>query len=88
VEQIDIAKLIMAKYPKQFQFAVTSKDIRKAHKAGKMAGLIGIEGCVCRDDPTPLICGVRAHQLGNSLAVLRQYRELGVRYMTLTHACQ
>lgn len=27
------------------------------------------------------------HQLGNSIAVLRQYHALGVRYVTLTHLC-
>jgi len=27
------------------------------------------------------------HQLGNSIAVLRQYHALGVRYLTLTHSC-
>ena len=29
----------------------------------------------------------RGHQLGNSIAVLRQYHALGVRYVTLTHTC-
>ncbi len=29
----------------------------------------------------------RGHQLGNSIQVLRTYYDLGVRYVTLTHAC-
>jgi membrane dipeptidase len=28
-----------------------------------------------------------AHQLGNSIGVLRQYYNLGVRYVTLAHFC-
>lgn len=46
--------------------------IREAHKAKKIASLIGVEG---------------GHSLGNSLAVLRIFHDLGARYLTLTHTC-
>ncbi|KAF5386137.1 hypothetical protein D9615_002341 [Tricholomella constricta] len=72
LEQIDIARMLMEKYPKTFQFATGSDDIKSAIKNGKVASLMGVEG---------------GHQLGNSLAVLRQYHALGVRYVTLTHTC-
>jgi len=72
LEQIDIARLLMEKYPETFQFATRSDDIKSAIKNGKIASLMGVEG---------------GHQLGNSLAVLRQYHALGVRYVTLTHTC-
>ncbi|TFK25566.1 dipeptidase [Coprinopsis marcescibilis] len=72
LEQIDVAKLLIEKYPHTFQLALTAKDIETAVLGKKIAGLIGIEG---------------GHQLGNSLAVLRQYHALGVRYVTLTHTC-
>lgn len=48
------------------------KDIEKAHKAGKIASLIAVEG---------------GHSIGSSLSTLRSFYELGVRYMTLTHNC-
>ncbi len=70
LEQIDIVKDMAARYPGDFEMAYTAADIRRIHKAGRIAALIGVEG---------------GHQINNSLAVLRQYYTLGARYMTLTH---
>ncbi|KAK7057455.1 dipeptidase [Favolaschia claudopus] len=72
LEQIDVAKLTIEKYPDVFQPALGSQHIRDAISNGKIASLLGVEG---------------GHQLGNSVAVLRQYHALGVRYVTLTHIC-
>ena len=72
LEQIDIAKLLIDKYPETFQLVTDSKGVRSAIQNGKIASLIGVEG---------------GHQLGNSIAVLRQYHALGARYLTLTHTC-
>ncbi|PPQ98387.1 hypothetical protein CVT24_004066 [Panaeolus cyanescens] len=72
LEQIDISRLLIEKYPETFSLALTSEDIKVAVAQGKIASLLGVEG---------------GHQLGNSLAVLRQYHALGVRYVTLTHTC-
>lgn len=46
--------------------------IERAHKEGRLASLIGVEG---------------GHAVGTSLAVLRMLYELGARYLTLTHTC-
>ncbi|KAJ7690666.1 membrane dipeptidase-domain-containing protein [Mycena rosella] len=72
LEQIDVARLTIEKYPDVFQYALGSGDIRDAISKGKIASLLGVEG---------------GHQLGNSIAVLRTYHALGVRYVTLTHTC-
>ncbi|KAG2015837.1 dipeptidase [Coprinopsis cinerea AmutBmut pab1-1] len=72
LEQIDVAKGLIAKYPRTFQLALSASDVEHAIIGKKIAGLIGVEG---------------AHQLGNSLSILRQYHALGVRYLTLTHTC-
>ena len=71
VEQIDIVRQMAERYPRDFELAYTAADVRRIHKAGKIASLIGVEG---------------GHQINNSLPVLRELYALGARYMTLTHS--
>ncbi|MFC0588877.1 dipeptidase [Novosphingobium aquiterrae] len=70
LEQIDVMKRIIARYPAEMQFCTDSACVESAWKAKKVASLIGMEG---------------GHSIGGSLAVLRQMHALGARYMTLTH---
>ena len=70
LEQFDIARRVIAKYPERFQWALTSDAIRSTFKAGKIGSLLGLEG---------------GHAIENSLGALRVYYDLGARYMTLTH---
>jgi membrane dipeptidase len=57
------------KHPDKLQLCVTSDEILAAHRNGKFAVLMGIEG---------------GHSIENDLGLLRDYYRLGVRYMTLT----
>jgi len=70
LEQIDIMRRVIARYPDALQLAGTAREIREAKKAGRIGSMLGIEG---------------GHAIENSLGALRVYYDLGARYMTLTH---
>lgn len=70
LEQIDIARRVIARYPDVFTPALTAADVRKAYAQGRIGSLLGMEG---------------GHAIENSLGALRAFYDLGVRYMTLTH---
>jgi membrane dipeptidase len=59
------------RHPDMLALCTSPAEILAAHAAGKFAILMGIEG---------------GHAIENSLALLRTYHRLGVRYMTLTWA--
>lgn len=70
LEQIDIARRIIERYPDRLALALTADEVVRIMKTGRIASLIGMEG---------------GHAIENSLGALRAYYALGARYMTLTH---
>ncbi len=70
LDQIDAVHEQVRKHSKDLALATTAQGIREAHKQGKIAALIGVEG---------------GHMIASDLSVLRTYAALGARYMTLTH---
>ncbi|KAI9737836.1 MAG: hypothetical protein M1834_009205 [Cirrosporium novae-zelandiae] len=71
LEQIDVAKRIFNEYP-ELHYCETSSCAHKAFKSGRIASMLGAEGL---------------HQAGSAIAVIRQFWDLGVRYITFTHNC-
>jgi membrane dipeptidase len=69
LELIDSVKQQVARHPDQIEFVTTPAGIEQAHRDHKLAALMGIEG---------------GHSIEDSIALLRQYYALGVRYMTIT----
>src|SRR6184192_925352 len=58
-------------HPQDLVLATTAAEVRAAHKQGRIAALMGVEG---------------GHMINSDLDVLRHFASLGVRYMTLTHS--
>src|SRR6266851_2071947 len=70
LDQIDAVHESVKKYSKELVFCRTAAEVREAHKSGKIAALIGVEG---------------GHMIGNDIRMVRVFGDLGVRYMTLSH---
>jgi len=71
LEQIDIARQVIRRYPDVFEQAYSMSDVERIFGSRKIASVLGMEG---------------GHAIENSLGALRAYYDLGARYMTLTHS--
>ena len=69
LEMIDALRQQIARHSDRIVFATSADGILAAHRSGKFAALMGIEG---------------GHAIEGSLGLLRIYHALGARYMTLT----
>ncbi len=70
IEQLDIVHRFVAQYPETFALATTADEVDRAFADGRIASLMGLEG---------------GSMIASSMAALRQFHALGIRYMTLTH---
>jgi membrane dipeptidase len=70
LEQIDLTRRLIARYPRHLELCWSAREVRDAFDRGRIASMIGMEG---------------GHVIEGSLGALRAYAELGARYMTLTH---
>lgn len=70
LERIAAVHKLAEELPGQIALCVTAEQVRRAHRQGKIAALMGMEG---------------GHMIDNSLPILAMYARLGVRYLTLTH---
>lgn len=69
MESIDVVKRMADLYPETFRIASNSKEFEHALRHGKVASAMGIEG---------------GQMIDSSMVALRQFYDLGVRYMTVS----
>jgi membrane dipeptidase len=71
LEQLDLARRMIHRYPDVFEQAFRAEDVERIFRQGRIASVLGMEG---------------GHVIENSLGALRAYYDLGARYLTLTHS--
>lgn len=69
LDYMDSFHTLTRRYPEDIEQATTSEDVRRIADAGKLAGILCVEG---------------GHSIDDDLSILRMYHQLGARYMTLT----
>ncbi|KAJ6029721.1 hypothetical protein N7499_000867 [Penicillium canescens] len=72
IEQVDVMSRVQQAHPEIFSTPPNGTTALSAFREGKIISPLGMEGL---------------HSIGNSLAHLRIFYELGVSYATLTHNC-
>ena len=70
LDQIDLVRTNVAKFPKDIVLCRTAEEVRRAHAQNRIAALMGVEG---------------GHMIGNDIHIVNVFADLGVRYMTLSH---
>ena len=66
----DVMQQVLDRYPDQIELATSAAAIERIARAGKIAAVLSAEG---------------GHQIDDDLAVLREYRRMGILSMTLSH---
>lgn len=71
VQQIDLVKAMVSRYPETFELASTVADVKRIVESGKIASMMGIEG---------------GYSIESNLDNIQRLYDMGCRYMTLTHS--